>query len=91
MSIAGHRASTPKIGCQDAAAVRLTELSTAPNRFRAGSYERLAIHYERNEKNLAMALEMTRATRAIEDSPELMKRETRLAARTSTARLGRLQ
>ncbi len=79
-----------KLGRQDAAVAHWTELSTAPNPYRARAFERLAIHYERKEKNPAMALEMTRAARAIEDSPELVKRETRLAARLATARSGRL-
>ncbi|HPT29204.1 MAG TPA: ribonuclease H-like domain-containing protein [Bryobacteraceae bacterium] len=79
-----------KLGRDSAALARWTELSTAPNPFRARAYERLAIHYERKEKNPAMALEMTRAARAIEDSPGLLKREQRLAARLAIARPGRL-
>jgi hypothetical protein len=69
---------------------RWTELSTAPNPFRARAYERLAIHYERREKNHSMALEMTRAARVLEDSPSLAKRESRLVARIPTARSGSL-
>ena len=79
-----------KLGRHDSALARWTELSTAPNPYRARAYERLALHYERRERNPVMALEMTRAARALDDSPSLAKRESRLAARTSTARLRRL-
>lgn len=79
-----------KLGRHDSALARWTELSTAPNPYRARAYERLAIHYERRERNPVMALEMTRAARALDDTPSLAKRESRLAARASTARPGRL-
>jgi len=41
----------------------------------------LAKHYEHRERNPAMALEMTRAALAIDDSPALRRREHRLQTR----------
>ena len=67
-----------------------SELSTARNPFQAQALERLALHYERVEKNLAMALDCTRAAQAIEPSPELEKRAGRLTARLAKPRSGRL-
>jgi tetratricopeptide (TPR) repeat protein len=65
----------------DAALALFTELSTARNPYRARAYEELAKHYEHREKNWALALEMTRAARAVEDSTERRRREQRLEKR----------
>ena len=43
--------------------------------------QELAKHYEHREKNYAMALEMTRSALAIEDTPEIRRREHRLKTR----------
>lgn len=73
------------------AAVQLyCELSTVQNSWRAQAYERLAVHYEHREKNYVMALEMTRAALAIEQSEDLRKREARLVRKAETPRAGRL-
>jgi uncharacterized protein YprB with RNaseH-like and TPR domain len=79
-----------KLGRVDGAVAAWAELSTVGNPYRARALERLAIHYEHKEKNPAMALEMTRAARAIEDSTKLANREARLARRTSLPRTPRL-
>jgi hypothetical protein len=43
--------------------------------------EALAKHYEHRERNYAMALEMTRTARELEDTPAIRRRELRLKAR----------
>ena len=70
-----------RLGHGEAALAAMTELSTAPNPYRALALEELAKHYEHRERNHAMALEMTRAALDIADSPELRRRELRLQAR----------
>jgi hypothetical protein len=70
-----------RLGHGEAALAAMTELSTAPNPYRAQALEELAKHYEHRERNHAMALEMTRAALAVADSPELRRRELRLQAR----------
>jgi uncharacterized protein YprB with RNaseH-like and TPR domain len=79
-----------KLGRHHAAVALWSELSTVENPFRAQAYERLAIHYEHREKNAAMALEMTRAARALVDSEALQRREQRLQSRASSPKPGRL-
>lgn len=74
----------------DAAVALYSELSTVTNNWRGQACERLAIHFEHREKNYVMALEMTRAARAVEDSEDLKKREARLMRRASTPENGRL-
>lgn len=74
-----------------AAAVAVwTELSTIRNPWQAQSLERLAIHYEHREKNLAMAFEMTLAAQVIEDSEALKKRAARLQRKVTSPKPGRL-
>jgi hypothetical protein len=70
-----------RLGHADAALAAMTELAAARNPFRAQALTELAKHYEHRERNHAMALEMTRAALAIEDSPELRRREVRLQTR----------
>jgi len=79
-----------KLGRHDAALAGWSELSTAANPYQAQALERLAMHYERREKNAALALEFTLAALAIARTPELEKREARLAARLSRPSSGRL-
>jgi hypothetical protein len=52
--------------------------------------EELAKHYEHREKNYAMALEMTRSVLALEDTPGIRRRETRLKSRMQKRRVGTL-
>ena len=70
-----------RLGHGEAALAAMTELAGARNPFRAQALEELAKHYEHRERNPAMALEMTRAALAIEDSPALRRREQRLELR----------
>lgn len=79
-----------KLGRHDAALANWSELSTVANPYQAQALERLAMHYERREKNAALALEFTLAALAIERTPELEKREARLTARLSRPGSGRL-
>jgi hypothetical protein len=79
-----------KLGRYDAALAGWSELSTVANPYQVQALERLAMHYERREKNAALALEFTLAALAIAHTPELEKREARLAARLSRPRSGRL-
>lgn len=79
-----------RLGRHDAAVAMYAELSTVQNERRAQAYERLAVHYEHREKNYLMALEMTRAARALEDSEVLAKREERLSRKAAKPRPGQL-
>ena len=79
-----------KQGREDAAVAAWTELSTVRNRWQAQALEKLAIHYEHRQKNYGFALELTRAALKIEPSDALRKRESRLAARISRPKSGRL-
>jgi uncharacterized protein YprB with RNaseH-like and TPR domain len=82
--------SERKLHRQAAAVAAWSELANVRNPFQGRALERLAMHYERTEKNPAMALECTHAAMAIERTPELEKRAARLAARLSKPRPGRL-
>jgi uncharacterized protein len=79
-----------KMGRDDAALPVFTELAESRNPFRVAALEELAKHYEHREKNYAMALEMTRTALDFADTPELRKRETRLARRAAGGRNRRL-
>jgi hypothetical protein len=48
--------------------------------------EELAKHYEHRAKDRPSALEWTRAARALEDSPELARRELRLSQKARLSR-----
>lgn len=77
--------------CRHEAAVALwSELSTARNPRQAEALERLAIHYERREKNPAMALEMTLAALAIAPTESLQNRADRLNKKAGGPKSGRL-
>jgi uncharacterized protein len=79
-----------RLGQHDAALTGWTELSTVANPHQAQALERLAMHYERREKNAALALDFTLAALAIAPTPELEKRRARLDARLSRPSSGRL-
>ena len=70
-----------KLGAEEAALAVWSDLSAARNPFRVRALEELAKHYEHRAKNFSLALEMTRAALALEDSTELRHREVRLARR----------
>ena len=70
---------------RDAAALEVfADLAASPNPYRGHAFRELAKHYEHRERNYAMALEMTRNARGLEDSPELERREDRLKRRLCT-------
>ena len=80
-------ASTEKrLGRHDAAVAAAVELTASRNPYRVRALEELARHYERRERNYAMALEMTRAALAVEDTPAIRQREQRLVARLERTR-----
>ncbi|HTM51890.1 MAG TPA: ribonuclease H-like domain-containing protein [Bryobacteraceae bacterium] len=64
-----------------------TDLAAAKNPYRAPALEELAKYYERRERNYGMALEMTRAALAIEDTAPLRRREQRLQGRLAGRKL----
>ncbi len=70
-----------RAGREDAALVVVTDLAASRNPYRARALEALAKHYEHRERNYAMALEMTRSALALEDRPEIRRREERLKVR----------
>ena len=72
-----------RAGREDAALGVMAELAASRNPYRVRALEALAKHYEHRERNYAMALEMTRKALALEDGPELRRREERLKARVS--------
>ncbi len=72
-----------RAGREDAALGVVTELAGSRNPYRVKALQALAKHYEHRERNYAMALEMTRTARALEDTPEIRRREERLKVRVS--------
>ena len=70
-------------GRGDASLALLTELAAARNPYRVRAFQEIAKHYEHREKNYGMALEMVRNALALEDTPEIRRREERLKARIS--------
>jgi len=70
-----------KLGREDAALEAVTELAGTRNPYRVRALEALAKHYEHRERNYAMALEMTRTARQLEDTPAIRRREMRLKTR----------
>ena len=79
-----------KLGRRDAALTVFTDLSTCRNPYRAQALVELAKHYEHQEKNYAMALDMTQSALGFEDTPDLRHRESRLARRLAGSKNGRL-
>jgi uncharacterized protein YprB with RNaseH-like and TPR domain len=67
-----------KLGADHAALSIWGDLAAARNPFRVRALEELAKHHEHRVKDRARALEFTREARAIEDSPDLQRREARL-------------
>jgi len=79
-----------RLGRAAAALAVFTDLAASPNPFRVAALEELAKYYEHTERNYGMALEFTRAALEFGETPELRKREARLARRAAGARSGRL-
>jgi uncharacterized protein YprB with RNaseH-like and TPR domain len=67
-----------RAGRAEAALGVIADLAASRNPYRAKALEELAKHYERREKNYAMALEMNAAALALGDTDGLRKREVRL-------------
>ena len=67
-----------KLDAREAALAIWEDLACAPNPFQVRAIAELAKHYEHRAKDREKALEWTRAARALEDSPELARREARL-------------
>jgi uncharacterized protein YprB with RNaseH-like and TPR domain len=63
-----------------------TDLAAAKNPYRVCALEELAKYYERRERNLRLALEMTHTALALEDSEPLRRREQRLKTRLASPR-----
>jgi uncharacterized protein YprB with RNaseH-like and TPR domain len=79
-----------RLGREDSALAVIVELSQSRNPYRVRALEQLAKHYEHRERNYSMALEMTRAARALEDTDSLRHRDERLSARLARPRNGKL-
>jgi uncharacterized protein YprB with RNaseH-like and TPR domain len=79
-----------RLGRSDAALAVVTDLAASRNPYRVRAIEALAKHYEHRERNYAMALEMTRSALALEDTPEIRRREERLQGRVDRKRTPRL-
>jgi len=74
-----------RAGRGEAALAVFADLAASRNPYRARALEALALHYERRERNYAMALEMTAAALALSETPQLRKRERRLRERLERA------
>jgi hypothetical protein len=79
-----------RLGRPDAALAVVADLAASRNPYRVRAMEELAKHYEHRERNYAMALEMTRSALALEDTPEIRRREQRLRSRVERTRTPRL-
>jgi len=79
-----------RLGHADAALAIVSDLAASPNPYRVRAIEELAKHYEHRERNYGMALEMTRHALALEDTPEIRRREQRLQSRMEKRRTGKL-
>lgn len=80
-----------KLGRHAAALGVLTELAASRNPWRCAALIELAKHYEHRERNLPMALEMTRSALELDPASEsIARRAERLQARLSSKRTPRL-
>ena len=79
-----------RLGREDAALAAVTELAESRNPYRVRALEELAKHYEHRARDYAAALEMTSRALAIEDTPEMRRREERLKGRVDGPRRRRL-
>lgn len=72
-----------QMGSIDAALAVWEDLAASPNPFRIKALEELAKHFEHRAKDRVRALEYTRRALALENSPGLLRRESRLARRAA--------
>ena len=70
-----------KSGRDGAAVTILMDLTCSPNAWRVPALEELAKHYERRERNFALALEMTLRALALQPTEALLRRRERLEKR----------
>ncbi|PWU04869.1 MAG: hypothetical protein C5B51_15900 [Terriglobia bacterium] len=70
-----------RLGRADQALAIFRELTECRNPFRARAFEELAKHFEHHSRDFPKALEMTRQGLALEESPQMRRREARLSAR----------
>jgi uncharacterized protein YprB with RNaseH-like and TPR domain len=79
-----------RAGRPEAALGVITDLAGSRNPYRARALEELAKHYERREKNYAMAMEMTAAALALGATDQLRKREERLRKKLQSSKTRKL-
>jgi hypothetical protein len=80
-----------KLERNEAAIAPLTDLACCPNAWRVPALEELAKHYERRERNFAMALEMTVAALELQPASDaLARRRARLEKRLAQPKSRRL-
>jgi hypothetical protein len=79
-----------RLGREDAALAAVMELTESRNPYRVRAFEELAKHYEHRARDYRAALEMTQRALAIEDMPEMRRREERLKVRVARPRPRRL-
>jgi uncharacterized protein YprB with RNaseH-like and TPR domain len=75
-----------KLGNEQASVAVFSDLAASPNAFQARAFEELAKFYEHRERNLPLALEMTRSAQALGGSPEIDRRVERLRTRLAKSR-----
>jgi uncharacterized protein YprB with RNaseH-like and TPR domain len=79
-----------RAGRTEAALGLITDLAASRNPYRAKALEEMAKHYERREKNYAMALEMTSAALALGATDQLRKRAERLRKKLESSKTRKL-
>ena len=79
-----------KLDRMEAALALFTDLAASPNAYRVAALQELAKFYEHQERNYAMALEMTISALGIEDSPQVRRREVRLRGKLAAPKSRRL-
>ncbi|HTQ57866.1 MAG TPA: ribonuclease H-like domain-containing protein [Bryobacteraceae bacterium] len=72
-----------RLGRDDEAKAVFTDLAASRNSYRLRALRELAIHYEHRSRDYGKALDVTRRALALQDTPEMRRREQRLERRTS--------
>ncbi len=79
-----------RLGRSELALAVYADLAESRNPYCVAALEELAKHYEHRERNVGMALEMTRKALRIQETPSLLHREARLARRAAAPLTRRL-
>jgi uncharacterized protein YprB with RNaseH-like and TPR domain len=79
-----------RLGRETEALAVFSDLAESRNPYRVRALQELAKHYEHRDRNYEMALEVTRAALAMEDSAGLRRRKERLESRLARRLAGRL-